>query len=62
MALAQLPAHDREVLVLRHLEQLSTPEIAAILGISEGAFYTRHVRALERLRALLGDSVVERRS
>jgi RNA polymerase sigma-70 factor (ECF subfamily) len=58
MALAQLPANDRELLVLRHLEQLSTPEIAAILGISEGAFYTRHVRALERLRALLGDPFV----
>ena len=62
MALARLPEHDRELLVLRHLEQLSTAEIAAILGISEAAFYTRHVRALERLRALLGDSVVERRS
>jgi RNA polymerase sigma-70 factor (ECF subfamily) len=57
VALAHLPEHDRELLVLRHLEQLSTPEIAAILGISEGAFYTRHVRALERLRTLLGDLV-----
>jgi RNA polymerase sigma-70 factor (ECF subfamily) len=62
MALARLPEHDRELLVLRHLEQLSTPEIAAILGISEAAFYTRHVRALERLRALLGDAAAERRS
>jgi RNA polymerase sigma-70 factor (ECF subfamily) len=58
-ALAQLPEHDREVLVLRHLEQLSTPEIAAILGISEGAVYTRHLRALERLRSLLGDDLLE---
>jgi RNA polymerase sigma-70 factor (ECF subfamily) len=48
-ALEQLPLHDREVLVLRHLEQLPTPQIAAILGVSEGAVYTRHLRALKRL-------------
>jgi RNA polymerase sigma-70 factor (ECF subfamily) len=50
LALSQLSEGDREVLVLRHLEQLSTAEIAAILQITEGAFYTRHLRALERLR------------
>jgi RNA polymerase sigma-70 factor (ECF subfamily) len=58
-ALAQLPEGDREVLVLRHLEQLATPEIAAVLGVTEGAVYTRHLRALERLRALLGDAFLE---
>jgi RNA polymerase sigma-70 factor (ECF subfamily) len=58
-ALGQLPEGDREVLVLRHLEQLSTPEIAAVLGITEGAVYTRHLRALERLRGLLGDDFLE---
>jgi RNA polymerase sigma-70 factor (ECF subfamily) len=58
-ALAQLAEHDREVLVLRHLEQLSTREIAAVLGITEGAVYTRHLRALERLRSLLGDELAE---
>jgi RNA polymerase sigma-70 factor (ECF subfamily) len=61
-ALLQLAEHDREVLVLRHLEQLSTPEIAAVLGISEGAVYTRHLRALERLRSLLGDDLLEHES
>jgi RNA polymerase sigma-70 factor (ECF subfamily) len=54
-ALAGLSEADREVLVLRHLEQLSAAEIAAVLGIREGAVYTRHLRALERLRRLLGD-------
>jgi RNA polymerase sigma-70 factor (ECF subfamily) len=54
-ALARLAPPDREVLVLRHLEQLSTTEIAAILGISEGAVKMRQVRALTRLQALLGD-------
>jgi RNA polymerase sigma-70 factor, ECF subfamily len=52
-ALDQLAEQDREVLVLRHLEQLSTRETAAVLGIREGAVKTRHLRALERLRALL---------
>jgi RNA polymerase sigma-70 factor (ECF subfamily) len=52
-ALAALPERDREVLVLRHLEQMPPREIAAVLGISEGAVYTRHLRALERLRRLL---------
>lgn len=53
-ALKQLGARDREVLVLRHLEQLPVRDIAAILGITEGAVKVRHVRALQRLRALLG--------
>jgi RNA polymerase sigma-70 factor, ECF subfamily len=52
-ALALLPPRDHEVLVLRHLELLSTGEIAAVLGLSTGAVMTRHTRALERLRALL---------
>jgi RNA polymerase sigma-70 factor (ECF subfamily) len=56
-ALARLAAADREVLVLRHLEQLPIREVAAVLGITEGAVYTRHVRALERLRRLLGDDL-----
>lgn len=52
-ALQQLPECDRELLVLRHLEQLSTAEIASVLGIGEGAVYTRHLRALRRLGELL---------
>jgi RNA polymerase sigma-70 factor (ECF subfamily) len=60
-ALDRLPERDREVLVLRHLEQLPVDEIAAILGITTGAVYTRHLRALERLRTLLGDAFPEDR-
>jgi RNA polymerase sigma-70 factor (ECF subfamily) len=52
-ALEQLPERDREVLVLRHLEHLPTADLAAVLGISEAAVYTRHVRALKRLGRLL---------
>jgi RNA polymerase sigma-70 factor (ECF subfamily) len=52
-ALDRLAERDREVIVLRHLEQLSVKEIAAVLRISDGAVKVRHVRALERLRRLL---------
>ena len=52
-ALAALAPRDREILVMRHLEQMETPEIAAALGISEGAVRNRQYRALIRLRALL---------
>jgi RNA polymerase sigma-70 factor (ECF subfamily) len=52
-ALAELGPLDREVLVMRHLEQMETPEIAAALGISEGAVRNRQYRALMRLRGLL---------
>jgi RNA polymerase sigma-70 factor (ECF subfamily) len=53
-ALEQLSERDREILVLRYLEGLTTREAAAVLGITEGAAKVRHLRALERLRGLLG--------
>src|SRR5262249_54253574 len=52
-ALEQLPPRDREVLVLLYMEDLSAVEIAATLGMTEGAVRTRHLRALERLRRLM---------
>jgi RNA polymerase sigma-70 factor (ECF subfamily) len=55
-ALRQLGERDREVLVLRYLEQMSLAEIAAVLGVNEGAVKSRHARALLRLQALLGDA------
>jgi RNA polymerase sigma-70 factor (ECF subfamily) len=54
-ALESLEPNDREVLVLRYLEQLTTKEIAAVLGITEAAVKTRHRRALERLRRRLDE-------
>jgi RNA polymerase sigma-70 factor (ECF subfamily) len=41
---------DREVLALRHFEQLSRAEIAKVMGISEAAAGKRYIRALERLK------------
>jgi RNA polymerase sigma-70 factor (ECF subfamily) len=58
-ALEQLPERDREVLVLRYLEQLSTAEVAAVLGITTGAVKVRHLRALERIRLLMSDDFAE---
>ncbi|HEV3448811.1 MAG TPA: sigma-70 family RNA polymerase sigma factor [Gemmataceae bacterium] len=58
-ALARLSADDREVLVLRYLEDLATKEIAAVLRVKESAVRMRQLRALQRLRDLLGDDVAE---
>ena len=41
---------DREVLSLRHFEELSNNEVAAELGISKAAASKRYIRALERFR------------
>lgn len=57
-ALARLPERDREVLVLRHLEQLSVGEVAAILGTTEGAVSVRLLRALRKLREFLGEGLL----
>jgi RNA polymerase sigma-70 factor, ECF subfamily len=52
-ALEQMDALDREVLALRHFEQLTNGETAQALGLTVGAASKRYVRALERLRDLL---------
>lgn len=54
-ALLQMKEKDREILVLRYLEHLSIAEIAATMNLSEGAVKLRQLRALERLRTLLGN-------
>jgi len=50
--LDQLGASDREILVMRHLRQLSFAEIADVLGIKVVTANVRHFRALERIRVL----------
>ena len=44
---------DREILALRHFEELSNEETAQVLGIKPSAASSRHVRALKRLRESL---------
>ncbi len=53
IAVASLPEDDREVILMRHFEQLSTQEAAAMLGLTEAAASMRYLRALRRLRAVL---------
>ena len=52
-ALARLEPLDREVLALRHFEQLEHAEAACVLGISEAAASKRYVRALRKMRQTL---------
>lgn len=52
-ALNSMDAIDREVLALRHFEQLSNAETAQTLGLSEAAASNRFVRALKRLKKIL---------
>ena len=52
-ALDRMDPIDREVLVLRHFEQLSNDECARVLVLSESAANKRYFRALRRLREML---------
>ena len=52
-ALADMKDIDREVLALRHFEQLTNREAAQVLGTSEQAASDRYIRALGRLKTTL---------
>jgi RNA polymerase sigma-70 factor (ECF subfamily) len=52
--LARLPAHYREVLVLREIEGLSFPEVAQQMGRSVDSVEKLWIRALAKLRLSLG--------
>jgi RNA polymerase sigma-70 factor (ECF subfamily) len=52
-ALNAMDRLDREILALRHFEQLSNAEVAHALGLSTSAASKRYVRALERLKEIL---------
>ena len=44
---------DREVVVLRHFEELTNVEAAEVLGIETSAASKRYIRAIRRLKAIL---------
>jgi RNA polymerase sigma-70 factor (ECF subfamily) len=56
-ALDRLPPKDREIVWMRHFDDLSYQEVAAVLDISVDAAMQRYRRALQRLEDLLWDLV-----
>jgi RNA polymerase sigma-70 factor (ECF subfamily) len=52
-AMAQLEDDDREIILMRHHEQLSNQDVAAALDLTEAAASMRYLRALRKLRAVL---------
>src|SRR4051812_41578666 len=54
-ALNRMDPIDREILVLRHYEQMSNADAAAVLGLEKAAASKRYTRALERLGEALAN-------
>jgi RNA polymerase sigma-70 factor, ECF subfamily len=52
-ALNSMDPTDREVLALRHYEQLSNSEVASVLGLEKSAASKRYARAVVRLKEIL---------
>ena len=52
-ALNGMSPTEREVVALKHFEQLSFSEIAQVLGLSKAGAGSRYLRAVKRLRAIL---------
>jgi RNA polymerase sigma-70 factor (ECF subfamily) len=52
-AIEQMDSIDREVLALRHFEELTNSEVAEALGIEQKAASIRYIRALRRLKEVL---------
>jgi RNA polymerase sigma-70 factor (ECF subfamily) len=51
--LNQMDPIDREVLTLRHFEELSNSETARVLGLEKTAASNRYIRALKRLKDVM---------
>jgi RNA polymerase sigma-70 factor (ECF subfamily) len=52
-AINAMDSLDREVIALRHFEELSNGEVAQVLGLSKTAASNRYIRALGRLKEIL---------
>ena len=52
-AVGELSEDDRDIILMRHSEQLSNQDVAQQLGLTEAAASMRYLRALRRLRAVL---------
>jgi RNA polymerase sigma factor (sigma-70 family) len=58
-ALAALPPRGRAVVVLRYWADLSVEQVAEVLGCSTGNVNSHNARALDKLRAVLGEAMAE---
>ncbi len=56
-ALNGMEATDREVIVLRHFEELSNDETATVLGLTKAAASKRYIRAIIRLKSTMKHTV-----
>ncbi len=52
-AIGELNEQDREVILMRHAEQLSNQEVAQALELTEPAAAMRYLRAVRKLRSAL---------
>src|SRR5947209_4937796 len=52
-AIEQLDPDDREIILMRYVEQLSNQDVASTLGVTEAAASMRCLRAVRRLQTLL---------
>ena len=52
-AVEQLEDQDREMVLMRHFEELSNQEVAQALHLSAAAASMRYLRAMRKLRGLL---------
>ncbi|MCI0334057.1 MAG: sigma-70 family RNA polymerase sigma factor [Planctomycetes bacterium] len=55
-AVEQLPEDSRDIILMRHAEQLTNLQAAELLGLSEAAAGMRYLRALRQLKSLLGET------
>jgi RNA polymerase sigma-70 factor, ECF subfamily len=58
-ALEELSEEDRDIITMRNFEHLTNTEVAQALGLSQPAAGMRYLRALQRLRQVLGDPEAE---
>lgn len=56
-ALSELDRRSREILSLKYFEDLTVRQIAARMGINESTVSTIHLRALAKLKTLLGEKI-----
>ncbi|MDA0831929.1 MAG: sigma-70 family RNA polymerase sigma factor [Planctomycetota bacterium] len=55
-ALDELNDEDKEIILMRHVDQLENQEVSQLLGLTPPAAGMRYLRALRKLRSVLGES------